>query len=337
MTTPRITGNVVLEYLAEYPELPSLTLARWIYNKNPELFKSIDHVRGRIRYYRGRSGKFNRQKIKEENMMPYEPMPLDTIPEGLKYFGEWVPYEIKGNNTLALFDMHVPYHYKPALQIALSEGRDHGVDSVLIAGDGVDFYGVSFWEKDPRKRRFHEELSNLQEILRIIRKMFPNAEIIYQIGNHEERYFRYMKGKAPELLGLKCLDFDNLIDPIPEVGSKMGIKFVPEKRIVKIGHLNCIHGHEFGKSMFSPVNPARGLYLRGKEIAMCGHHHQTSEHTETTMNDKVIACWSVGCLCDLHPEYLPINKWNHGFAIIEHQDGQDFRVLNRKIINGKVF
>jgi hypothetical protein len=40
-------------------------------------------------------------------------------------------------------------------------------------------------------------------------------------------------------------------------------------------------------------------------------------------------------LSELHPAYLPINKWNHGFAVVDIH-GEDFDVQNKRIWNGKV-
>ena len=112
---------------------------------------------------------------------------------------------------------------------------------------------------------------------------------------------------------------------------------IGDKRIVKVGdHLNCVHGHEFGGGYRSPVNPARGLYNKGKEIALGAHHHQTSQHTAKTMTGDIISCWTLGCLCDLRPDYLPMNEWNHGFCMI-YQDSGGFSLENYKIIKGKVY
>ena len=114
-----------------------------------------------------------------------------------------------------------------------------------------------------------------------------------------------------------------------------GIEVIKDKRIINYNGLNIIHGHEFSSGFFSPVNIARGLYLRGKTSAIQGHNHQTSEHTESDMNGKITTTWSVGCLCELHPAYAPINKWNLGFAIIDAaEDGFDVR--NKRIFKGKV-
>jgi hypothetical protein len=136
--------------------------------------------------------------------------------------------------------------------------------------------------------------------------------------------------KAAELEGVEEFSLENIIKARAE-----GIEVIGDKRIIKLGDLNVVHGHEFGGSIFSPVNIARGLFLRGKVSALQGHNHQTSEHTETNMNRDITTTWSTGCLCELHPAYLPINKWNHGFTIVDI-DGNDFHVRNKRIDKGKV-
>jgi hypothetical protein len=136
--------------------------------------------------------------------------------------------------------------------------------------------------------------------------------------------------KAHELVGIEEFDFSNIIKARAE-----GIEIIKDKRIMKAGDLNIIHGHEFGGSVFSPVNIARGLFLKGKVSAMQGHNHQSSSHSESNMNGEITTTWSLGCLCELHPAYLPINKWNHGFAIVDI-DGRNFEVRNKNIHKGQV-
>jgi len=175
-----------------------------------------------------------------------------------------------------------------------------------------------------------------------LRANFPNAEIVYKLGNHDERYERYIIRKAPMMWDFSVLGLDYLInvhgknEEEQQRARNRKITVVGHKKIVKMGKLNLVHGHEFGKSIFSPVNPARGLYLRSKVNAICGHHHQTSEHVEKDMNNNITGCWSVGCLSDLHPEYMPINKFNHGFAFIEIDEIGNFSIENKKIMNGSI-
>jgi hypothetical protein len=112
------------------------------------------------------------------------------------------------------------------------------------------------------------------------------------------------------------------------------IEWIPGRTKATIGKLSLFHGHEFGRSLISPVNVARGLYMRAKASAMCGHSHRTSEHTERTVNDKIITCWSVGCLSELSPDYSPYNTWNNGFAIVT-KTPDTYHVENIKLYKGK--
>lgn len=329
-----IQAETVREYLRKYPEMPSLTLAKLIYRENPSVFTCLDDARGRVRYLRGQSGKHHRKYLSSvEFVLPPSPRnPFEDLPEGLTDFHEWKPYHIQGSRILLLADVHIPFHDKPALTAALRCGQEKDVDTIFLNGDFLDFFSVSFFEKDPRKRDFRLELDAAQRAMTCIRSAFPKARIYLKLGNHEERYERYMRVKAPELLGIKKFELSNLID-----APHFKIDIIGEKRICKIGKLFVLHGHEVGKAIFSPVNPARGLYMRGKENVLGAHHHQTSQHTEKTMGENIISAWSVGCLCDLHPEYLPINNWNHGFAVVSQDAEGNFEVDNKKIIKGVIY
>ena len=81
-----------------------------------------------------------------------------------------------------------------------------------------------------------------------------------ELGNHEDRYERFLRIKAPELLDIQEFRLDILLK-----FGELGVQLIDEMRIVQFGRLNIMHGHEFGKSVFSPVNPARGAYMRAKE------------------------------------------------------------------------
>jgi predicted phosphodiesterase len=239
------------------------------------------------------------------------------------------PYQLKAKRLLVLSDIHIPYHSIDALTCAFDYAKDEKPDAILLNGDTLDFFGLSRFSKDPKARSFAHELKTFKEFMDIVKKTF-DAKIYFKIGNHEERYFHFLWMKAHEIVGVEEFELENIIKSRAE-----GIEIIKDKRIIKAGDLNIIHGHEFGGSVFSPVNIARGLFLKGKVSAMQGHNHSTSEHTESNMNGEITTTWSLGCLCELHPAYLPINKWNHGFSIIDI-DGQNFEVRNKRIFKGKV-
>ncbi len=257
----------------------------------------------------------------------------DQFPEGLKSFDNWTPYQIEGPaKVLSLSDIHIPYHHKQAVEIALQFGKDNKADTILLNGDVLDFHSLSFWETDPREKNFGQELDAAEQLFKLLRREFPEAKIIFKYGNHEERYERYLITKAPELLSVKAFQMRNFLKL-----DDYGIKLIDDPRRVRLGDLNVIHGHEYRFAISNPVNPARGLFLRAKAYATCGHFHQSSYHPGKNLNDEIIACWSSGCLCDLNPKYRPYNEWMHGFQFVEVLEGRKFNIQNKVIRDGKIY
>lgn len=322
-----ISGKIVIEYLSDerWANLPSMTLAKKIYSENKQ-FTSIDNIRATIRYYRGANGEHHRQLLKTRDFIDYNPFKL---PES--FSEDWFPFKITGVKTLGVVsDIHIPYHDLPAVYCALEYFKKCNVDCILLNGDIIDAYQISNHEKDPRKRHLAEEIEDCKIFLTALRKEFPSVRIIYKLGNHEERFEKYMMIKAPELLNIPEFELSNI----------MGFEALKieqqtcDKQILTFQSLNIIHGHEIGKSFIPAVNPARGLYLRAKTSTICGHFHRGSEHTERDLNGKISKYWSMGCLCTLNPRWMPINNWSHGATIVR-SDEDDFHVENFSIINGR--
>jgi hypothetical protein len=305
-------------------EMPSLKLARIVYSENKLLFSNVESVRRTLRAIEGKAN--NRIKVRKQ--MPERPRNPYNLPESDEAVYE--PYVLDAKRLLVLSDIHIPYHSIDAITCAFDYAKGEKPDAILLNGDTIDFFGLSRFMKDPKKRSVAHELQAFKELVDVIKKTF-NAKIYYKMGNHCERYEHFLWMKAHELVGIEEFDFSNIIKARAE-----GIEIIKDKRIMKAGDLNIIHGHEFGGSVFSPVNIARGLFLKGKVSAMQGHNHQSSSHSESNMNGEITTTWSLGCLCELHPAYLPINKWNHGFAIVDI-DGKNFEVRNKNIYKGQIF
>lgn len=318
-------AKLCADYREKYGwEMPTLKLARIVFKDNPLLFRDVEAVRLVLRNIEGKSNNRTivRKVVAERPKNPY------NLPESDEAI--YQPYVLNAKRLLVLSDIHIPYHSIDAITCAFDYAKNEKPDAILLNGDTLDFFGLSKFVKDPKKRSVAHELEAFKSLMDIIKKVF-NAKIYYKMGNHCERYEHFLWMKAHELVGVDEFDFGNIIKARAE-----GIEMIKDKRVVKAGDLSIIHGHEFGGGIFSPVNVARGLYMRGKVSAMQGHSHVTSENTELDMDGKMITTWSVGCLCELNPQYRPLaNKYNHGFAIVDI-DGQDYQVRNKRIHNGKV-
>jgi predicted phosphodiesterase len=309
-------------------EMPTLKLARIMYNENNLIFKSVEDARIFLRAIEGKAGNSPGKAIVATHKTENRPLNPYALPKSDET--EYKSFKLTGYKRIAVFaDLHVPYHSIAAITAALSFCKKDKVDALLLDGDVLDSFQLSRFVKDPRKRHFADELKAFQELIQVFRRELK-CKIYFKYGNHEERYEAFLFQKAKELVGVEEFELENIIKQ--RAGE---IEIIKDKRIIQAAGLNIIHGHEFSSGFFSPVNVARGLFLRGKTSAMQGHSHQTSEHTESDMNGKITTTWSLGCLSELHPQYAPLNKWNHGFAIVDI-DGSKFDVRNKRILKGEV-
>lgn len=319
-----------------HPGEPSLRLARKLHRAHPGVWSGVNAVRVAITRLRGRLVDKRRRPIPAP--APCTAPRIAWNPSALpkSYEGSFVPFSFEvthDSRALVMGDIHLPYHSLPALEATLRHGRKQGCDVVILNGDTLDFHRLSRFNKDPGSRKAVEEIAAANQLLDYIDGLLPKARKIWKDGNHEERFDHYVAEKAVEL-------FD-LVQSAASLAHLLGLadrgwEYVSQKRPIHLGHLTLIHGHEYPTPVLGPVNAARGLFLRAKRSAMVNHHHQTSEHTEPTIRDEMITTWSLGCLCDLHPQYARFNKWNHGAAIVDLAPGGAFQVRNFRIEAGRL-
>lgn len=327
----KITGQICREYREKNMDMPTAKLARIIYKENSAAFTDQEHARAVLRHIEGKMGDSNRHKADprffREEHRPTNPYKLPDSDEET-----YEPYVITGHKrVLVINDIHLPYHNIEAITACFNYAKKEKPDAIFVNGDLLDFHSISYFEKDPRKKHFAQELDMFKLFFETLQKTFK-CRVYFKFGNHEERYESYLFKKAKELVGVEEFELENIIK-----ARAQGIEVIKDKRIVMMNELPFIHGHETGRGIFNPVNTARGLFLRAKHSAVQGDSHTTSEHTEPDILGKIMTTWSVGALCGLTPKWLPINKWNHGFAIIDLDSNKhDFEFRNFRIYKGKV-
>lgn len=325
-------NELIRGYLKRFPNHADLTMAKKIYAENSLLFNSVETVRTGIRSIKGKTGKHKPYKDKSMFVEPtfnYNPYKLPDSEEQIRQ-----PYILPkaNNNILLISDLHIPYHNISAITAALDYGKKENINTVIINGDLIDFYQMSRFEKDLRKRSVKHEFDTTKEFLRVLRATFPDAIIYWLKGNHCVRYEHYLMAKAPEI-------FD---DPYYSMEERLRlneerIHLLGDKVLMKAGKLFIHHGHLFFRGFGAPVNAARGLFLKVKQSAIVGHTHRISEHSEVSLDGSLITCWSTGSLCELSPEYSPFaNNYAHGFAHIRTDDLGNYSVKNFRILKGRI-
>jgi len=323
-----IASQIARKVCKRFPDSPTLTLAKKLYKENPKVYKDIENARNFVRNIRGLGGSKNYKDKTLYKEPTYNYNPFD-LPGSLSVKQKtWkLPASIK--KVLLLSDIHFPYQDNQALTTALKYGQKEKVDAIFLNGDLMDFYQMSFHEKDPRLMDLSGELEMCRNFFASLRKNFPKAMIYFIPGNHENRMERYLRVKAPELLDMQEFKIDALLRV-----REFGVHYIEKGTKCYFGKLLVEHGDKMRGS--GGVNPARTLFLKLKRHAICGHFHRTSEATEKVYDGDVVVTYSTGCLCELEPRYLEVNNHNHGFGIVE-MDGNNFTVYNKKIVGNKVY
>ena len=308
--------DIIIEYLKKFPEAPTKTLARKIYAEHPK-FTSFEGVYTRVRYYRGQLGEEHRKKLKDKSLQKElkvkHIMNEKLLPESHTKTRTQFTFPT-GCLKLGVFgDVHIPYHDNTALETMFTKFEEENVDSLFINGDLLDFYQLSFHEKDPRMVHFKDEIEAGKQFLDYCRSRFPNIPIYYITGNHENRFERYLRIKASELLDMDEFRLDVLLHV-----AEYKIEFIPFRSKVVFGDYTIEHGDKIPGA--GGVVPARTLLMRLKSNSIVNHFHKSSESSQRVYGvgePTTIKAYSLGCMCDLAPEYMEINEWNHGFAIMK--------------------
>ena len=309
-----------------HPDAPAQTLARRLVKECNNAI-TLHQARMRIQRQFGVHGKKHRKHI--EPAAPRAPRQSGESRPMPKSMAEtWNPHVMKVLGPVGILsDVHVPYHSEIAVAAAVGFLRKQELTALLLNGDIADFYSISRYMKDPKQRDFKAELHAVRDFLAYLRHEFPDIPITYKLGNHEERWVHWLFQHAPEISDDHRMSLTAWLD----LGTH-DIELIEDQRPIMLGKLPVFHGHELPRGMAAPVNAARGVWMRLKGTGLVGHHHRSSNHTESDWKHRETAAWSVGCLCDLTPEYSRVNSWNHGCAVVNVHDDGAFDVHNYRIM-----
>jgi len=314
---------------------PSRTLAKIILAANPALFgkfndKNIDNIRTYIRTIRHRHG----QEMVTEDKLFAEKFGGYLEPDINDYTPFVIPKEVTRLGIMN--DIHFPFHHKKNLNAAVDYLQSKECNGILLNGDIIDCYKGSVFLKDPRMRDIVDEMNILREFIDTLNHKM-GCPIFYKLGNHEERIELNVMRSVPELVHFvtfeSCLSDNGNFD-----FDEYKLTVIKDKRIVKFtDNLSILHGHEYRTGMFNPVGVARWLFTKAKANAACGHAHKNSSYSEPTIENHIVETNSIGCLCDMHPKYMPLNFWSAGFAYVRRIENNNFKFSNLIIQDGVVF
>lgn len=226
-----------------------------------------------------------------------------------------------------LSDIHVPYHSMSAIICAIKYLRDQEIDCLILNGDIFDFYAISRHEKEKDLRDFPREIEMGRNFLQKIRDLFPTIPIYYKMGNHENRWQRYLNEQAEEFSQLHEMQFEQFFRL-----DKLAMIYVPDWQGIEIGDLLILHGHEI---MAGGMNPSQSTFNKTFCNTIIGHVHRTTSTTKKNGFKEFFHTYSTGCLTQLSPKYYPFAQHNNGFALVNIIDGKT-KVQNIMIKDGRI-
>ncbi len=210
-------------------------------------------------------------------------------------------------------DEHCPYQDDAARHVALKICEDFKPDLRVALSDGLDFYAVSKFDKDPgvmKNGGLQNEIDTWKRCQREWITASPGARVVSILGNHENRLERYL-WRHPELYGLEALKLENLLD-----FQSLGIEDVVRDVVlpgIRITHGSVVRRHS---AMSAKGELEADFY---SSTMLSGHTHRGGSHYATTRNGMVSAheCF---CLCGLEPPYDPSPNWQQGITLATLHD-----------------
>jgi hypothetical protein len=201
----------------------------------------------------------------------------------------------------------------------------------ITGSDGVDFYSLSAFDKNPERiLSLQSEIDIWCETQRKWLDAAPRAKNYFIIGNHEDRLRRWL-WKHPELSSLSCLSLDNLFQ-FKQLKIQLGENEGQEVNF--FDQLVITHG--------TTVRKWSGYTARGEAekrrysvSVMTGHTHRGGMFC-TTVRDRLCYALECFCLCSQTPEYTYSPDWQQGIVFAEvDKDYVSFDMIPFQVVRGK--
>lgn len=252
-----------------------------------------------------------------------EPLP-DDISQGAEYAGERVvqpmpmpdtPRRAQGSvrRIVSANDIHFPFHNQAAWRLFLHAVAFIDPDVFIANGDWLDFWALSRFSKDPRRRvNARGEVSVCKhELRRLDATLRPDCDKRWVDGNHDNRWDRYIMNTAADIH-----DFVPRLNQVLEL-EQHGWSYMPYMEGAHyVGDFSW--QHDTGRC---GINAARqSLADAGQSVAV-GHSHRACTWIENDSQGQARFAVNGGWLgdwrqIDYRHRNLARREWPLGFTLV---------------------
>jgi len=209
---------------------------------------------------------------------------------------------------------------------AMSFLRDFNPDITVLLGDFLHFDLLSRHAAD--QAPLHRELKRLEHdfilagrFLDVIDK-YTKGEKVFILGNHDSRLLAYI-AENPHLEGILSWEALNF-------SKRKNWTIVKQGTIWQYGKASFVHGWYWN------MHHAKKTVMEVGNNIFYGHVHDIQTYSKPNIEQKPIIASSLGCLCDLNPEYKAgrPNRWVNAFGVFYFLPNGHFTFYVPTIING---
>lgn len=237
---------------------------------------------------------------------------------------------MKKSFVVAVPDVHVPFEDKGACALLMGVIEDLRPTHVVQVGDCNDFDAVSLHAKKyGRDTALEYELDAGQKFRGRLRKAGQGAEMVWLLGNHEDRLHRYVAGSAPRAEAA-MKGWDELL------GTEPGEAIIPYQSAWKLGRVTFVH--DVG---FSGAHATHQTLTAVGGSVVHGHTHRGAVvYGGTTEGDRWFGV-GAGWLGDVdkinYMSAASTRGWQLGFATIRYDSGLAWAQFHPIIKNGRKY
>jgi predicted phosphodiesterase len=236
------------------------------------------------------------------------------------------PRAFSVERILVLPDSHFPFVSKQAWAVAMAAGRGFKPDRIIHLGDLWDMFAISDYPKTPdRKTNLEAEIKSGSDALDELGTLGASRMDIC-LGNHEDRWDRYLTQNAPELFNL--LRFGDVVR-----FKERGWHVTPYKRHLTVGKMHFTH--EVGYCGKQAHVQSRQEF---EGNCVIGHTHGLASEYKGNLLGSAHVGIQLGWLGDKDAiDYAHQRRsasWVHAFGIAYHEPNGNVHVLPTPIVCG---
>ena len=221
--------------------------------------------------------------------------------------------------TVIISDIHLPHHDPKAVSTMFNFVKGFKPHKVIIAGDMMDFSGISRHADASAANRIKSELAVGNAFLDELRKVAgAKCEIVMLGGNHDKRIRSFVELNAPQLEGMLTIEEELRLE-------ERGISFTEysgDKAYWLSKKLAVMHGFAHGQ------NYAAETLRKYNVSCIVGHAHKIQVFTSPTVGQsgqQARICYGNSCLVPVKDvSYMTApSGWTQGLtvALVDKKSG----------------